>query len=200
MKSLTLLLVAVSIVFGFATIGLSKASPSHAISQTREVTKGNNCVECHSVNDPRLAEPVLRWRRSVYRAKYIPCQPLRELEEGMYQAGTLLCIVTRASSRLAEEHVATGDWEKSALAQRDTLNVIQQKHVISVSQINQQTKVVNFQTNKLYVQINQMRDELRKRIALGVATLIALFIIFGIFIGLHNILESKRKQRDAETR
>lgn len=144
----------------------------------------NFCAECHTNQEVSSFKNILVWERSIYQDKNTSCPPLKRIKEEIYFTESQIVKYSQLLEELKKNGIFTRMMEKNLAEQAAAYSEAIPVKPISVEDISANTGKIKNSINKLYMQINRMRDSLRMRKIFGLVVLSTLSILFFTLIGI----------------
>lgn len=161
---------------------LNLASIAHA--QARHF-----CVECHTSQEIASFRNLLAWEKSIYQEKNNLCPSMRRLKEEIYFIESQIVKYAQILDQLEKNRVLTGKMKKELLQQTVAYHEAVMIEPVSQEEITAKTIKIKNKINKVYIQINQIRDRLRMEKVFGLGVLTTILISFFILLGIKKTLK-----------
>ena len=148
------------------------------------VDPGNQCIACHSGDDPRLGKPY-QWMGPIDAQINSPCPGSSLIQEEIYYTDRLLLAIERLKGSLPT-------WIDTSRIDRQVQNYSQnyarllETPVTSGGALSAEAQLLRYKLGKLYYQLSAMNDQARQTRILFFAGLITLILILSLVWGLYN--------------
>lgn len=142
------------------------------------------CIACHSVNDPRLNDP-LAWNGSAARDALSPCPTVRELRDELAYTDDMSNAVANGTHDLALRGVST-TLDARLLARKESFPRLVETSYRSVDAEVGAARSFRYQLNKTYTQVQSDRSAWTTNVMLIVGIVVTLFLLASLAWGLWN--------------
>jgi hypothetical protein len=148
------------------------------------VDPGNQCIACHSGDDPRLDQPY-QWLGPVDSQAINPCPGSSLIQEEIYYTDRLFLAIDRFQSSLPA-------WIDSSKIDRQIQNYSQnyarllETPATSAGAISAEAMLLRYKLGKVYYQLSTMNDQARQTRILFFAGLVTLIVVLSLVWGFYN--------------
>ncbi len=180
---LTLLMIAAVLVTAVCLTGLAQAAGPVEYSGPA-VEPGNQCIACHTADDPRLNQPY-QWLGPIDVQAISPCPGTTATQEEIYYTDRLFLAIDRLQNSLPA-------WIDASKIDRQVLNYSQnyarllETPATSVGATSAEALLLRYKLGKVYYQLSTLNDQARQTRILFFAGLVTLIVIISLIWGLYN--------------
>ncbi len=143
---------------------------------------GNQCLGCHTANDPVLGQTIT-WSGPVESLETIPCPAIKKVQEELYLTDRLLLAIDRNQATLPA-WVSTTKVEGKLQGQLESYARLADLPVTSLDAQVSEIQTLRYQLGKVYTQLNALRSQATAQTVLVIAALITLTVFGALFYGL----------------
>ena len=188
-RSRILLLLPLLLLLGLSAVlvllgGSQPAAAQDVAAFTLPEPAGNQCLGCHTADDPQLSQPVA-WAGPADSLETIACPALKKAQEELYLTDRLLLAIDRNQAALPA-WVSSARVDAKVQGQLETYARIADLPVTSLEAQVSEQQSLRYQLGKLYTQLNALRSQSTAQVVLLVAALVSLLIFVALFWGYRN--------------
>ena len=187
MKSVPVITIWLAIAVLLAAVGLTgglgqAAGPNEY--NALAVEPGNQCIGCHTADDPRLAQP-FQWQGPIDAQSISPCPGATSLQEEIYYTDRIFLAIDRFQNNVPA-------WIDTSKIDRQIQNYSQnyarllETPVTSLGATSAEAVLLRYKLGKVYYQLGALNDQARQTRILFFAGLATLIVIVSLVWGLYN--------------